>query len=77
MSATVLAASVALVCWVPMAALSGELHPGGMVFAVAVGTLALAGFALAIHFAAEALHHLRLSRMETRWEHEREIRPKP
>ena len=76
LSAAVLMVSAAIVCGVPMAILSGDRHPGGMVLAVAMGALALAGFAAGFHLAAEAIRLSRLGYMETRWEWEREVRPK-
>lgn len=77
-SAVSLAVSVAIVCWVPAAVLSGESHPGGMAIPVAVGalTLALLGFASTLVLILEAIRLARLAGVEAKYEHEREIRPR-
>lgn len=73
-----LAVSAAIVCWVPMALLSGDSHPGGMAVPVAVGALALAllGFVVCICRILEAIRLARLARIERGWEYEREVRPR-
>lgn len=76
MSALVLMASVAIVCWVPMSVLSGARHPGGMVLTVGMGTFALIGLTIGVNLAAEALRLTRLANRECRYEWEREVRPK-
>lgn len=78
LSALVLAASVALVCWVPTAVLSGQSDPGGIAVPVAVGALALSliGLVVCIAMLLEAIRLARLARIERGWEHEREVRPR-
>jgi hypothetical protein len=64
--------------WASTAFLNDGGHPGGWYAVVAVGALALAllGALTAVLLMAEALRLIELSRMEARWEWEREIRPK-
>ena len=79
LSVTVLMVSVAIgACGVPTAFLSDGSHPGGWFAVAAVGTLALAilGLVACIILIMEAVRLARLSRIESRWETEREIRPK-
>lgn len=76
MAVVTLMASVAIVCWVPMAFLSGDSHPGGMAVAVAMGALGLLGIVLAIALTAEAVRLSQQGYRETRWEWHREVRPK-
>lgn len=73
-----LALSVAIVCWVPMAVLSGDSHPGGMSVPVAVGALALALCALTTGYVLllESLRLARMAKSEARYEWERSIRPR-
>lgn len=72
-----LALSVAIVCWVPMAVLSGDSHPG-MPVPVAVGALALALCALTTGYVLllESLRLARMAKSEARYEWERSIRPR-
>lgn len=76
MAAAVLAASVALVCWVPTAVLSEQSDPGGIAAPVAVGTLTLAliGLVIAIAMTIEGIRLRTLSRIERGWEYDREVR---
>ncbi len=76
MSVITLMASVAIVSWVPMSILSGDMRSWGALITVGMGAFGLIGIALAFHLGAEACRLSRMGYKETRWEWQREVRPR-
>ena len=69
-------AGIAMGCWAPVPALSGDDMPAGVAIAVGAGVLAVAALVCAASFAMESLRLARMAWTETKWEWERSVRPR-